>query len=115
MGCIMPVQVQSWVLPSLNILVFCASWIFYYFSWFLGFPVLRAALIISVLWVRTARVTEVKNMPEVPWLKAQEPGYSRGPGTQAGDSVWFASGDGGVLRIVPLFQVRKEVEEDPQV
>lgn len=45
----MSVQVQSWILPSLNILVFCALWIFYYFSWFLGFPVGRAALIISVL------------------------------------------------------------------
>lgn len=66
-------------------------------------------MIIAVLWVRTSRVTEV------PWLKVQEPGYPPGPGTQAGDSAWFASGDGGVLRNAPLFQVRKEVEEDPQV
>lgn len=115
-GCIMSVQGQSWLLPPLNIVVFFASWVSCHSSWLPGFAVLRA-VIISVLRVRASRVSGVRSVPEVPWLEVREPGIGQVLGPRPGTlhGLPRGCGGGGVLSNVPLFQVRKEAEEDPQV
>lgn len=92
-GCVMPVQVQGWILSSLDILIFCSSWIFFLlFILVTGCSGARASIIISVLWVSTTGGIEVRNVPEVPRLNVLGLGYSPGLlGPRLGTAVCLAS------------------------